>query len=157
MAHQQPTDPDPTGRRGRGRASEQLEQRPQRGGAEAAAGLGQGRGGRGGHLEAVKAGTQAPPDLAVAQLGEQTASQQQVHHHPGGQVAKADLGPAGLGQGRIDQLKGDLLGELTQVPRGEATRRHRDRTGDDRLFHSGAPVEVVLEDAPIYRSSGLPP
>ena len=37
--------------------------------------------------------------------------------------------------------------------RARTPRRHRDRAGDDRLFHSGAPVGVVLEDKPLYRSS----
>jgi hypothetical protein len=30
------------------------------------------------------------------------------------------------------------------VPGGKPTRRHRDGAVDDRLFHSGTPVEVVL-------------
>ena len=114
------------------------------GGAEAAAGLGKGRGGGGGQREAVKAGAQAVPDLDIAQLREQAAGQQQVDHDPGGQVADAGLQAAGLGQDRIDQLEGDLLGELAQVPGGEATRRHRNGAVDDRLFHSGTPVGVVL-------------
>jgi hypothetical protein len=143
-ADQQPTYPHPSVRRRWGRATEQPKQRPQRRRAEPAAGVGEGRGGRGGQLEAVKPGGQALPDLAIAQLSEQAPGQQQIHHHPRRQVADAGLGPAGLGQGRIDHLEGDLLGELAQVPWGEATRRHHDRTGDDRLFHSGAPVEVVL-------------
>ena len=154
-AHQQPTDPDPTEGRHRGRASEQLEQRSQRRRPETAAGLGEGRGGGGGQREAVKAGAQPLPDLPIAQLGEQAPGHQQIHHHPGGQGTQARLGPAGGGQGRIDQLEGHLLGELAQVPRGKPTRRHRDGAVDDRLFHSGAPVGVVLEDTPLYRSSAV--
>ena len=144
MAHTSSHQPAPSGRRHRGRAREQPKQRPQGRRAKPAASLGEGRGGRGGQRQAVKAGAQALPDLPITQLGEQAPGHQQLHHHPGRQVTEAGLCPAGLGQGRIDHLKGELLGELAQVPGGEATRRHRDRTGDDRLFHSGTPVEVVL-------------
>ena len=154
-AHQQSTNAHPTGGRRGGWAAQQVEQCSQGGGAEAAAGLGEGRGGGGRHPEAVKAGGQPVPDPDIAQFGEQAPGQQQVDHDPCGQVTQARLQPAGLGQDRIDHLEGHLLGELSQVPGGEPTRRHHDRAVDDRLFHGGTPVGVVLEDTPIYRSSAV--
>jgi hypothetical protein len=143
-AHQQPTNPHPGRGRHRCRTAQQVKQCPQRRRAQAAAGLGERRGGRGRHPEAVQAGTPPLPDPDIAKLGEQAAGQQQVHHHPCGQVTDAGLGPAGLGQDRIDQLEGHLLGGFAQVPGGKATRRHRQGAVDDRPLHGGAPVGVVL-------------
>jgi hypothetical protein len=74
------------------------------------------------------------PDLGIAQPGEQAPRQQQVHHHPGGQITDAALDPARLLQHRIDHLERDLLRQLAQVTWREPPSGHRHDTGNDRLI-----------------------
>ena len=132
-AHQQPAPAHRPGGDRRGRAAQQVEQPPQRRGAQARAGLPQRVVARMGHRQRAQAGGQLVPHLPVAQLGEQAPGQQQVDHHPRRQHTETGLGRAGSRQRLIDHLKRHDLGQLTQMTRGEHAGRYRDLPGDDTL------------------------
>ena len=51
----------------------------------------------------------------VADFGEQAASQQQIDHHPGGQVTQTALRGVGRGQSLINHVEGHELSEFTKV------------------------------------------
>ena len=152
-AHQQPTDAHPS--RWPWREPGHAAGRTAPAGAPGRGGGGPGSGPRRsgsppGGRQGRHTGAATPGDSPARRTGSRPAADTPP---PGRAGPEGGTGPAGGDQGRIDHLEGELLGELAQVTGGEPTRRHRDRAGDDRLFHSGAPVGVVLEDTPLYRSS----
>jgi hypothetical protein len=116
-----------------GRAPEQVEQGTQRCGADPAAGLGERTRGRGGHRQPAQPRGHLRPHLPVPQLGEQSRGQQQVDHHPPGQVPHPRLDRAGLAQHGVDHLEGHDLGQLTEMTRREPASSDSDHTGDDRI------------------------
>jgi hypothetical protein len=71
----------------------------------------------------------APPARPVALPREQPQGQHEVDPDPGGQPP---LGGPGICQQPVHQLERDHLRQLTQMPRGEHPRRHRDRLRDGR-------------------------
>ena len=83
-AHQQPAPPHPALARPGQWAPEQVEEPLHRRRPDPPPGLGHRAGRR--HRARVSAGGQFAPHTAVADLGEQAAGQQQVDHHPRGQV-----------------------------------------------------------------------
>jgi len=78
-------------------------------------------------------GGEPGPHRRIAAFPEQRSCQQQVDHHPGGQLAQPPLRRPALGQDRVDHLERDDLRQLTQMTRGEDTFGYRDLAGDDTL------------------------
>jgi hypothetical protein len=76
-----------------------------------------------------QAGRELGPDPGVAQLGEQAARQQQVHHDTGGQVADPALETAGLLQHRVDHLERHPAGSAHRGDRARTARRPPSRHG----------------------------
>jgi hypothetical protein len=128
-ADQQPT---PT-RRPRRRPGEQLEQRPQRFGSDPAASLGERRTARPGRRQRLQSGGQPCPHLLVAALGEQSGREQQVHHHPRGQIAHPFLHTRRRRERVVDHLERHDLGQLAEVTGREPAYGNLDGAADDRL------------------------
>jgi hypothetical protein len=106
---------------------------PQRRHADPAPCLGQRPRSRCDHPEPVQSGDHLRPHLPVTHLGEQPGGQQQVDHHPRGQVPYPRLDLAGLAQHGVDHLEGHDPGQLAQMTRAEPASGDRDDTGDDRI------------------------
>ena len=114
------------------RPGQHLEQRLDRGGAQAATQIPQRLVRRARHAQPPQAGDQLAPHLAVAQGGKQAQRQHEVHPDPRRQLPQPLLGGPGLLEHRVHQLERDLLGQLPEMTRGEHLRRHRARRGDLR-------------------------
>ena len=112
------------------RPGQHLEQRLDRGGAQAATQIPQRLVRRARHAQPPQAGDQLAPHLAVAQGGKQAQRQHEVHPDPRRQLPQPLLGGPGLLDHRVHQLERDLLGQLPEMTRGEHLRRHRARRGD---------------------------
>lgn len=61
-------------------------------------------------------GGELAPYPWMSGLGEQAGSQDQVDHDAGGHIPRAGLGGLGRGQGRVDHLEGQVLGEFAEAP-----------------------------------------
>ena len=85
-----------------------------------------------GQAQALQRSGQLVPHPQVPQPGEQRHRQQEVHPHPRGQHTHPPLRCPGDLQYVIDQLKRQVPGQLTQMPRSEhpGGDRHRARHGD---------------------------
>jgi hypothetical protein len=132
-ADQPPAPPHALDRHTGGRPAEQVEQRPQRRDPDPTPRLGQPTRARHGHLEPVQAGDHPGPHLAVAQIGEQRAGQQQIDHDPRGQIPHPLLLRSGLSHRGIDHLEGHDPGQLTDMTGREPPTGHGDHTPDDRI------------------------
>jgi hypothetical protein len=66
------------------------------------------------------------PDDQVAALLEDGGRQQQADHRAGGKLPHPLLGRPGLGEGFIDHVDRDDLGEFPQMARGEQALGYRD-------------------------------
>jgi hypothetical protein len=133
--------------RARGRGScQQLEDLPERGCAQALAGLAQRAGARARRRERPEPRAHPVPDLPVAQFGEQRGGQQQVDHHPRRQQPHPRLRPSGALEHVIDHLERHDPGQLTDMPGRENPGRYPDRARYDSLFQQRSPRgEDVLE------------
>ena len=134
----------PPPRPARTRAAQQEEQLAQRSRAKPPPRLGHRGRGRDRHGQPAQPRGHPLPDLAIAQLGEQTPGQQQVNHDTGRQDPHPALHPARLLQHRIDHLERHLLRQLAQVTRREPASGHRHGTGNDRLIHGEAPGDEAV-------------
>ena len=85
-------------------------------------------------------GGELAPDGQVAALLEQRGGQQQVDHHPGGELAQPPLDGPALGEGRIDHLERHDLRQFAQMTRGEDAIGYRDLAGDDTLTGQRSPL-----------------
>jgi hypothetical protein len=91
---------------------------------------------RGGHrnsIAPVEASDQPPPHLCVAELGEQPGREQEIDHHPRGQIPDPRLNRAGLRQRGIDQVERHDPGQLTEMTRREPATSSGHDTSDDRI------------------------
>jgi hypothetical protein len=73
----------------------------------------------GGQRNGTQRGGEPGPHDRVAALLEQRGRQQQVDHHPGGELAQPPLGGPAVGQDRIDHLERHDLRQLTQMTRAK--------------------------------------
>ncbi len=139
--HQQSPPPHPAGGQSGGRAAQQVEQGTQRADPQPAAGLRQRAGGRRGYRQAVQPGDQLTPHARPADLGVQhPGGQQEIDHHPRGQVPHPLLDLPGLRQHGVDHLERHDPGQFTQMTGSEpAPATVMTRVMTDSVV-SGAPL-----------------
>ncbi len=116
------------------RPGDHLEQRLERGRPEPTAQLAQRLVRHRGHRQAGagQPGAQLGPHPGVADLGEQPEREHEIHPRPRGQLAQPALHGPSLGEHVVDQLEGQVAGQLAEMARGEHPGGDGDRPGDRR-------------------------
>ena len=134
--------------RPRGRPGQHLKQRLQRRGAHPPPQVPQCL--RRGHRQAqpVQRRSQLRPHAPVALPREQPQGQHEVDPNPRGQQPQPPLGSPGIGQHPVYQIERDHLRQLTQVPRREHPRRHRDRLRDGRDSNADGRLNAQRRSSP---------